>query len=36
MNDEPVVVKKANNGFGASVKETGTLEPDSAIGSSAG
>lgn len=31
VNDEPVVVKKANNGFGAIMKETGTLEPDSAI-----
>ena len=36
VNEEPVVVKKANNGFGAIMRETGTLEPDSAIRSSAG
>jgi LCP family protein required for cell wall assembly len=32
-NDEPVVIKKANTGFGASVKETDTPETDSTVGS---
>jgi hypothetical protein len=35
-NDEPVVIKKANTGFGASVKETDSLETDLATDSSSG
>ena len=32
-NDEPVVIKKANTGFGASVKETNAPEPKSSTDS---
>jgi hypothetical protein len=32
-NDEPVVIKKANTGFGASVKETAAPEAESTTGS---
>jgi hypothetical protein len=32
-NDEPVVIKKANTGFGASVKESNTAESDKTTGS---
>jgi hypothetical protein len=32
-NDEPVVIKKANTGFGASVKETETSQTESAANS---
>ena len=32
-NDEPVVIKKANTGFGASVKESNTAESDTTTSS---
>ena len=35
-NDEPVVIKKANTGFGASVKETDTPETESPTDSVSG
>ena len=35
-NDEPVVIKKANTGFGASVKETDAPEPASTTGTESG
>jgi anionic cell wall polymer biosynthesis LytR-Cps2A-Psr (LCP) family protein len=35
-NDEPVVIKKANTGYGASLKETGTPETDAATESAGG
>jgi hypothetical protein len=35
-NDEPVVIKKANTGFGASVKETDTPQTESPAESTSG
>jgi hypothetical protein len=35
-NDEPVVIKKANTGYGASVKEIGTPEAESTTTSESG
>jgi hypothetical protein len=35
-NDQPVVIKKANTGFGASVKETDTPETGSTTDTSTG
>jgi hypothetical protein len=35
-NDEPVVIEKANTGFGASVKETDAPEAEATAGSERG
>ena len=35
-NDEPVVIKKANTGYGATVKETDAPETDTSAGSDEG